>query len=49
MLFRSGNWPQPEVADNVNTDEMGDLQLTEQEENDILAFLKTLTDGFEAR
>ena len=48
-LDAQGNWPQPEVADNVNTDEMGDLKLTEQEENDILAFLKTLNDGFEAR
>ena len=44
-----GNWPQPEVAYNVNTDEMGDLQLTEQEENDILSFLQTLNDGFEVR
>jgi cytochrome c peroxidase len=39
-------WPPPEVADNVNTDELGDLGLTPEEEADIVAFLKTLSDGF---
>ena len=27
------NWPPPEVADNVNTDELGDLELTAEEES----------------
>jgi cytochrome c peroxidase len=39
-------WPAPEVAENVNSDELGDLGLTPQEEADIVAFLKTLSDGF---
>lgn len=39
-------WPAPEVAQNVNTDELGDLGLTAEEEADVVAFLKTLTDGF---
>ena len=39
-------WPAPEVADNVNTREMGNLGLTEAEEKAIVAFLKTLDDGF---
>ncbi len=40
-------WPAPEVAENVNTDELGDLGLTAVEEAAIVAFLKTLSDGFE--
>lgn len=38
-------WPPPEVTLNVNSDELGDLKLTEAEEDAIVAFLKTLTDG----
>ncbi len=38
-------WPPPEVLENVNTDELGNLGLTSQEEDDIVAFLMTLTDG----
>jgi cytochrome c peroxidase len=38
-------WPAPEVAENVNRDELGDLGLSEDEEWAIVAFLKTLTDG----
>jgi len=40
-------WPAPEVAENVNTDELGDLGLTPEEEAAIVAFLKTLSDGFQ--
>jgi cytochrome c peroxidase len=40
------SWPEPEVKDNVNFDEMGDLGLTIQEMEDIVAFLHTLTDGW---
>lgn len=36
----------PEVADNVNHDELGDLGLSSQEKADIIAFLKILTDGY---
>jgi cytochrome c peroxidase len=39
-------WPAPEVAENVNRDELGDLGLTPEEEAAIVAFLKTLSDGF---
>ena len=39
-------WPAPEVSDNVNTDELGDLGLTPDEEAAIVAFLKTLSDGY---
>ena len=39
-------WPPPEVAENVNTDELGDLGLTPEEEAAIVAFLKTLSDGY---
>ncbi len=39
-------WPKPEVDENINKDEMGDLKLTEQDVDDIIAFMKTLTDGY---
>jgi cytochrome c peroxidase len=42
----AGCWPAPEVTANVNHDELGDLGLTEQEVDDIVAFLKTLNDGY---
>ena len=41
----AGCWPPPEVSENVNTDELGDLGLTVDEEAAIVAFLKTLSDG----
>lgn len=42
----SEKWPAPEVEQNVNADELGDLDLTPDEEADLVAFLKTLTDGY---
>lgn len=39
-------WPAPEVPENVNSSELGDLGLTDDEEDAIVAFLKTLSDGF---
>jgi len=39
-------WPAPEVTMNVNADELGDLNLTPEQEADLIAFLKTLTDGY---
>jgi len=39
-------WPPPEVAENVNTDELGNLGLTADEEAALVAFMKTLTDGY---
>ena len=43
---RFGNtcWPAPEVAENVNVDELGDLGLTPVEEAKLVRFLKTLSD-----
>jgi cytochrome c peroxidase len=41
-------WPAPEVATMVNRDEMGELGLTPQEMESIVAFLRTLTDGYGA-
>jgi cytochrome c peroxidase len=40
------NWPPPEVPENMNTDELGDLGLTADEEAAIVEFMKTLTDGY---
>ena len=39
-------WPEPETLANLNVDEMGNLGLTNQEVEDIVAFLKTLSDGW---
>jgi len=41
-----GCWPAPEVAENVNTEELGDLGLTAEEEAAIVAFMRTLSDGW---
>jgi cytochrome c peroxidase len=38
------DWPPPEVLENLNTDEMGDLGLTPEEEDLIVLFMLTLTD-----
>jgi cytochrome c peroxidase len=38
-------WPAPEIAQNVNTT-VGRLGLTSEQEDQIVAFLKTLTDGY---
>jgi cytochrome c peroxidase len=38
------SWPQPEVPQNVNHAELGDLGLTLVDEANLVAFLKTLTD-----
>ncbi|MBW6490653.1 MAG: cytochrome B6 [Lentimicrobium sp.] len=39
-------WPAPETRANLNTAELGDLKLSAAEENAIVAFLKTLSDGY---
>lgn len=40
------NFPPAEITGNVNEEELGNLHLTPQEEKDIVAFMKTLTDGY---
>ena len=37
-------WPPPEVKANVNEEELGDLDLTPEEEDAIVTFMKTLSD-----
>jgi cytochrome c peroxidase len=39
-------WPAPEVQQNINTDELGDLGLTPAEEAALVAFMRTLSDGY---
>jgi len=39
-----GKWPAPEVPENVNTEEMGQLGLTDEDEAAVVRFLKTLSD-----
>lgn len=40
------DWPAPEVAQNINADELGNLGLSNQQQEDLVAFMKTLTDGW---
>lgn len=39
-------WPEPEYPENVNDAELGDLKLTQRQEAAIVAFLRTLSDGY---
>jgi cytochrome c peroxidase len=39
-------WPVSEFPNNINTEELGDLGLSVQDEADIVAYLKTFTDGY---
>jgi cytochrome c peroxidase len=39
-------WPPPEYPATLNTTQLGNLGLTSTEEDEIVAFLQTLTDGF---
>jgi cytochrome c peroxidase len=43
---KNEKWPAPEVPVNVNTDELGNLGLSGEEEDAIVTFLMTLTDGY---
>jgi len=42
-------WPEPEVPQNVNDDELGDLGLSSAEEDALVAFMSTLSDGFDVK
>jgi cytochrome c peroxidase len=42
-------WPAPEVGQNVNKEELGNLHLTNRELEDLVTFLQTLTDGWRPR
>ncbi len=39
-------WPATEDATNLNKRQLGNLKLTDQEEDALVSFLKTLTDGY---
>jgi cytochrome c peroxidase len=41
-----GCWPKPEVAANINTSELGSLNLTDAQEDAIVVFMRTLSDGY---
>ncbi|MFT4929499.1 MAG: cytochrome c peroxidase, partial [Phenylobacterium sp.] len=40
------SWGKPDVNENVNTDELGDLKLSEDEVKALVAFMETLSDNF---
>lgn len=44
--FAKSGWPKPEIVDNLNGEELGNLGLTPEEEAALVAFLKTLTDDY---
>jgi cytochrome c peroxidase len=39
-------WPPAEIAENTNREELGDLKLTAEEVDALVAFMETLTDGY---
>jgi cytochrome c peroxidase len=39
-------WPAPETTENMNKSKTGNLGLADQEENALVAFMQTLTDGY---
>ena len=41
-----GMWPGPEVSDNVNDEELGNLGLSDKDVEALVKFMKTLTDGW---
>ena len=43
------SWPPPEVPENVNQEELGNLGLTDAEEDAIVAFMMTLSDGYKIK
>lgn len=40
-------WGELEVPETVNTEELGNLGMTDTEIDDLVAFLMTLTDGYQ--
>jgi cytochrome c peroxidase len=39
-------WPKPEYPQTMNRKQLGNLGLNDKQEDQIVSFLKTLTDGF---
>jgi cytochrome c peroxidase len=46
QALQANCWPAPEVAENMNTKEVGNMGLTAVEEKALVAFLKTLSDSY---
>jgi cytochrome c peroxidase len=46
QALKNNCWPDPEVAENVNSDELGDLGLTPEQEAALVAFMRALSDGY---
>ena len=46
QALAAGCWPAPEVEATVNRDELGDLGLSPAQEAAIVAFMRTLSDGY---
>jgi cytochrome c peroxidase len=42
-------WPAPESTANMNTKTVGHLGLTDAEEDQLVSFMQTLTDGYMSR
>jgi cytochrome c peroxidase len=40
-------WPEPQITANLNTTELGDLGLSDSEENAIVTFMQALSDGYQ--
>ena len=45
-LKKGADWDPPEYPDTMNTDELGNLGLSDDDEDALVEFMKTLTDGF---
>ena len=45
-LKKGADWPPAEVPETVNTDELGNLGLSDADEDALVEFLKTLDDGY---
>ena len=45
-LKKGQDWPAPEVPETVNADELGNLGLSDEDEDALVKFMKTLTDGY---
>jgi len=39
-------WPEPQITSNLNTTELGDLGLTDSEEDALVIFMQALSDGY---
>jgi cytochrome c peroxidase len=42
----AGCWPAPETTENMNKSKVGNLGLSNEEGDALVAFMQTLTDGF---